>query len=57
MKYIDLTQKRENIVKIANLDDSSLKYIASIRTNDDFEVSNNPNCIYQYTTNLSFRFF
>ena len=50
MKYIDLTQKRENIVKIANLDDSSLKYIASIRTNDDFEVSNNPNCIYQYTT-------
>ena len=50
MKYIDLTKTHENVVKIANLDDSMLKYISSIRTNDDFEVSNKPNCIYQYTT-------
>lgn len=50
MEYFDLTKIGEDITKLANLDDSRLKYIYSIRTNDDFEFSNKPNCIYQYTT-------
>lgn len=50
MEYIDLTKTDEDITKLANLNDSRLKYIYSIRTNDDFEFSNKPNYICQYTT-------
>ncbi len=50
MKYIYLAETNKDITVLDNINDSRLKYIYAIRTNDDFEFSNRPDYIYKYTT-------